>query len=361
MAGLLRDPFKRMEAEDSPSTASGTTTSEGGEAVALMVARSACAAAVSVEPAPGHGRAHAQRRTLGLARLPPRSCGVPARPHRCHVRARRRAGARGRLAVGGPHRAQALARSPRRARHVAMPVVIRAAEDGVVHPVPGQDVLCALADAAATARADGLEPERLVLLGHSSGAHLSALAALAPEDFDRRSARTPPSPPTPSWGWPGRTTSGTSRMPPRPCSRTTPDRAQWDAANPLLRAGRAPRGPLPAPPRGRRRGGAPGVQHRVRHRAASRWARHDGRASCRVRTTAASTPRGRRGAGPGLARRPPRAVVASRGSAARGGRQRARTTTSTSPVTSSMSCSAAAIRWSARRRSARATATSSPM
>jgi acetyl esterase/lipase len=69
---------------------------------------------------------------------------------------------------------------------VAVPVVIRAAEDGVVHPVPVQDVLCALADGAATATAAGIRPTRLVLLGHSSGAHLSALATLTPQAFHPR-------------------------------------------------------------------------------------------------------------------------------------------------------------------------------
>jgi acetyl esterase/lipase len=64
---------------------------------------------------------------------------------------------------------------------VAVPVTIRAQEDGVVYPVPVEDVLCALGDAAATARAAGIEPTALVLLGHSSGAHLSALATLAPD------------------------------------------------------------------------------------------------------------------------------------------------------------------------------------
>lgn len=63
----------------------------------------------------------------------------------------------------------------------AVPVVIRAAEDGVVYPTPLEDIRCALADAVATARAAGIEPERVVVLGHSSGAHLAALAALSPD------------------------------------------------------------------------------------------------------------------------------------------------------------------------------------
>jgi acetyl esterase/lipase len=66
---------------------------------------------------------------------------------------------------------------------VAVPVHIRTAGDGVVFPVPVEDVLCALADGVATARAAGIEPTRVALLGHSSGAHLAALATLDPEQF----------------------------------------------------------------------------------------------------------------------------------------------------------------------------------
>lgn len=75
--------------------------------------------------------------------------------------------------------ADALARSG----VVAVPVMIRAADDRVVFPVPVEDILCALADAAATARAAGITPTSFVLLGHSSGAHLAAVAALDPTAF----------------------------------------------------------------------------------------------------------------------------------------------------------------------------------
>jgi len=64
---------------------------------------------------------------------------------------------------------------------VAVPVTIRAGEDGVTYPVPVEDVLCALAAGAAASTEAGVEPTSLVLLGHSSGAHLSAVAALAPD------------------------------------------------------------------------------------------------------------------------------------------------------------------------------------
>ena len=62
----------------------------------------------------------------------------------------------------------------------AATVEIRAADDGVAYPVPVEDVRCAVASAAAEARRRGVEPGPVVLLGHSSGAHLASLAALAP-------------------------------------------------------------------------------------------------------------------------------------------------------------------------------------
>jgi len=67
---------------------------------------------------------------------------------------------------------------------VAAPVVVRAAEDGVVFPTPVEDVLCAVAFAAESATSNGVVPGPVVVLGHSSGAHLAALAALAAGDFD---------------------------------------------------------------------------------------------------------------------------------------------------------------------------------
>jgi acetyl esterase/lipase len=54
----------------------------------------------------------------------------------------------------------------------------RAARDAVVFPRPVQDILCAAAFAADRARADGLAPGPMIVIGHSSGAHLAALAAL---------------------------------------------------------------------------------------------------------------------------------------------------------------------------------------
>ncbi|MFQ6170185.1 alpha/beta hydrolase family protein [Oryzobacter sp. R7] len=66
----------------------------------------------------------------------------------------------------------------------AMPATIRVADAGATWPVPVEDVLCAVADGVATARELGIEPGPVVVLGHSAGAHLAAVAALSAQDFD---------------------------------------------------------------------------------------------------------------------------------------------------------------------------------
>ena len=53
----------------------------------------------------------------------------------------------------------------------------RAGVDGAGFPVPLQDVLCAAGYAVARARAAGIAPGPVVLVGHSAGGHLVALAA----------------------------------------------------------------------------------------------------------------------------------------------------------------------------------------
>ncbi|MCB8958474.1 MAG: alpha/beta hydrolase [Nocardioides sp.] len=65
----------------------------------------------------------------------------------------------------------------------AAPTHLRAAQDGVTFPVPVEDVLCAVAAAAQEVRRRGLVPDPVAVLGHSSGAHLAALAVLAARDF----------------------------------------------------------------------------------------------------------------------------------------------------------------------------------
>lgn len=60
---------------------------------------------------------------------------------------------------------------------------IRAAHDEVTYPAPVEDVLCAVATAAAEAGARGFRSGTVAVLGHSSGAHLAALAVLAYDDY----------------------------------------------------------------------------------------------------------------------------------------------------------------------------------
>jgi acetyl esterase/lipase len=66
---------------------------------------------------------------------------------------------------------------------IAAPVRIRAASDGATYPDPVEDVLCATASAVVEARSRGYDPRPVVVLGHSSGAHLAALAVLAVDDY----------------------------------------------------------------------------------------------------------------------------------------------------------------------------------
>jgi acetyl esterase/lipase len=59
----------------------------------------------------------------------------------------------------------------------------RAADAGVRFPVPVSDVACAVSYAADRVRRTGHVPGPVVVLGHSAGAHLAALAALAGPRF----------------------------------------------------------------------------------------------------------------------------------------------------------------------------------
>ena len=65
----------------------------------------------------------------------------------------------------------------------AAPTHLRAGEDGVTYPAPLEDVLCAVATAADRLRSRGIVPDPVAVLGHSSGAHLAALAVLAVDDY----------------------------------------------------------------------------------------------------------------------------------------------------------------------------------
>lgn len=67
----------------------------------------------------------------------------------------------------------------------------RAATAGVRFPVPVSDIVCAVDFAADRARRAGFSPGPVIVLGHSSGAHLASLAALAGAHF-RKGCPYPP-------------------------------------------------------------------------------------------------------------------------------------------------------------------------
>jgi acetyl esterase/lipase len=67
---------------------------------------------------------------------------------------------------------------------LAAAVEVRAAVDGVVYPIPVDDVICAVAFAESWAASNGNVPTHVIALGHSTGAHLAALSALVePEEI----------------------------------------------------------------------------------------------------------------------------------------------------------------------------------
>ena len=128
---------------------------------------------------------------------------------------------------------------------VAVPVTIRAARDDVVYPTPVEDILCAAADAAATAKAAGIRPERVVLLGHSSGAHLSAVATLAADRF-APTCEDPLVVPDGLVGLAGpydirKFADAADVLFSAPMAEAG---AEWDAANPVLQAGLRPEVPV---------------------------------------------------------------------------------------------------------------------
>jgi acetyl esterase/lipase len=66
---------------------------------------------------------------------------------------------------------------------VAVNVGYRASSQGGRFPGMVADVVCAVDFAVDRARRAGIAPGRVVVVGHSAGAHLAALAALAPDRF----------------------------------------------------------------------------------------------------------------------------------------------------------------------------------
>jgi acetyl esterase/lipase len=70
----------------------------------------------------------------------------------------------------------------------------RTSDSEAFFPVPVEDVACGLGYAVHAM--DGLDVSEVVLAGHSSGAHMAAMVALAPEDFVSPECPTSPSQPT---------------------------------------------------------------------------------------------------------------------------------------------------------------------
>lgn len=128
---------------------------------------------------------------------------------------------------------------------VAAPTHLRAAEDDVVYPIPVEDVLCAVAGAVSRARSRGFRPTRVAVLGHSSGAHLAALAVLAFDDYVP-DCDVPVIEPDALIGLSG--PYDISRRPDLASALlgTEPDDdpAAWEAANPVQRAGLRPEVPV---------------------------------------------------------------------------------------------------------------------
>jgi acetyl esterase/lipase len=66
---------------------------------------------------------------------------------------------------------------------VAVDATYRVADVGAHFPTPVQDMVCALGFAVAQAKGAGIAPTGVVVVGHSAGAHLGSLAALATDHF----------------------------------------------------------------------------------------------------------------------------------------------------------------------------------
>lgn len=130
----------------------------------------------------------------------------------------------------------------------AMPAKIRAGANGILHPVPVQDILCATAYGVAAAEEQGLDVGTVVLLGHSSGAHQAALATLTPDAWVDAAATCP-------WGAAAPDALvgiagpyDISLIPEVAAlllgTRPEDDPAGWEAANPLRLAGARPEVPV---------------------------------------------------------------------------------------------------------------------
>jgi len=121
----------------------------------------------------------------------------------------------------------------------------RAADSGARFPEPVADIACAIDFAVAQARLEHVTPGPVVVLGHSSGAQLSSLAALEPARF-RAACPYPHVDPDGFIGLAGPYDLSEWQALAAPMFTASPaqDRAQWKEANPMTwvasRTGTAP-------------------------------------------------------------------------------------------------------------------------
>ena len=114
-------------------------------------------------------------------------------------------------------------------------ITYRAAEDDAYFPTPAEDIACAVAELAAAH--PGAE---VVLVGHSSGAHLAALVALRPDIFGSECA-APMVAPMRFVGLAGPYDIGRARGPAAPLfGAEAADSNGWAEANPMEHVDRRP-------------------------------------------------------------------------------------------------------------------------
>ncbi len=123
----------------------------------------------------------------------------------------------------------------------AATITYRTSAEGSYFPQPAQDVACGVAAAVGVAGEAGLPPSRVVVLGHSAGAQLAALVALAPQRFTSDECPYPPVEPDALIGLAGpydvqqAEDAAVALFGPR-----RPDVADWAVGNPVLLAQRRP-------------------------------------------------------------------------------------------------------------------------
>jgi acetyl esterase/lipase len=124
---------------------------------------------------------------------------------------------------------------------VAATLTYRTSSDGSYFPEPVQDVACGVAFAAEAAREAGHPPSQVVVFGHSAGAQLAALVALAPDQFAGDDCPYPPVEPDALVGLAG--PYDVTQVPEAAASLfgpQRPDSADWDAGSPVVLAGERP-------------------------------------------------------------------------------------------------------------------------